>query len=153
MGPGPCFQSDYQTKYRTCWWSCYLKSEWSARWVLCYGHHRHVAPLHGEPVREGEHRDGGAVGPARVQLKSINRWVCALFAARWQDDRSIMTRVSILSFILKVFLSRSEKDQLCLLARKKSNMHIEKSDLKSKLAINVVNRRHGKIVILTKINN
>ena len=47
----------------------YLESEWAAWWVLRGLHHRHVAPLHGQPVGQGEDGDGRTVGSTRIKLK------------------------------------------------------------------------------------
>ena len=37
--------------------------------MFCISHDRDIAPLDGEPVGQTEDRDGGAVGPAGIQLK------------------------------------------------------------------------------------
>ena len=37
--------------------------------MFCISHDRDIAPLDGEPVGQTENRDGGAVGPAGIQLK------------------------------------------------------------------------------------
>merc|ERR1719347_2238282 len=47
-----------------------LECEGSPSVMLSLGHHGDIAPLHGQPVGQAQHRDGGAVGPAWVQLNS-----------------------------------------------------------------------------------
>ena len=37
--------------------------------MFSISHDRDIAPLDGEPVGQTEHRDGGAVGPAGIQLE------------------------------------------------------------------------------------
>ena len=37
--------------------------------MFCISHDRDIAPLDGEPVGQTENRDGGAVGPAGIQLE------------------------------------------------------------------------------------
>ena len=46
-----------------------LEGEGAPGGMLRVRHHRHVAPLHGEAVRERQHRDRGGVGPGGVKLE------------------------------------------------------------------------------------